>query len=347
MKKKIFSLPRLLVLAICCFIILPVKNSSAQPGATVTLQVFYDELSPFGQWIQDAQYGYVWVPDVADDFRPYWNDGYWVMTPFGNTWVSEYPWGWAAFHYGRWMYNTYYGWVWIPGYVWGPAWVCWRHGGGYYGWAPLGPWFSFGIAFDTYVCPSNWWVFIPHGNLYHHHHHQTYGPRGKDFFAQTATINNVYTNTENHAVFVTGPKEDEVRQATGENVTVYNIADDPTPGPAAIKDNAVHIYRPVVSVNDAQQPNPAPAHVTGTSRPVGEPQPVEIRRPVFRDEPDDRQPVRQTPEVRPVREAPVPVRTPANPPRPRNDAPQVRPVQQQPIRQNPPAQERPQQPMRR
>src|SRR5690606_27333721 len=94
----------------------------------VSFQTFYDELSPYGQWIQDPQYGYVWVPDVQDDFRPYSTNGRWAMTEYGNTWVSNYAWGWAPFHYGRWTFNNYYGWVWLPGTQWAPAWVSWRHG---------------------------------------------------------------------------------------------------------------------------------------------------------------------------------------------------------------------------
>lgn len=31
------------------------------------------------------------------------------------------------------------GWVWVPGVEWAPAWVSWRVGGGYIGWAPLPP----------------------------------------------------------------------------------------------------------------------------------------------------------------------------------------------------------------
>ena len=31
------------------------------------------------------------------------------------------------------------GWCWIPGTTWGPAWVNWRWGGGYVGWAPMAP----------------------------------------------------------------------------------------------------------------------------------------------------------------------------------------------------------------
>lgn len=85
----------------------------------VSLQSFYDELSPYGTWIQDPQYGYVWRPDVdQEDFRPYYSNGRWAMTEYGNTWVSNYDWGWAPFHYGRWIYNRYNQWVWIPDTVW-------------------------------------------------------------------------------------------------------------------------------------------------------------------------------------------------------------------------------------
>src|ERR1043165_5421845 len=65
-------------------------------------QQFYDDLSPYGEWVEDPQYGYVWVPDAGDDFRPYYSNGYWVNSDYGNTWVSNYDWGWAPFHYGRW-----------------------------------------------------------------------------------------------------------------------------------------------------------------------------------------------------------------------------------------------------
>ena len=64
-------------------------------------QDFYDSLSPYGVWVNDPQYGDVWVPDVRGDFRPYATQGHWVLTEYGNTWVSDYPWGWATFHYGR------------------------------------------------------------------------------------------------------------------------------------------------------------------------------------------------------------------------------------------------------
>ena len=90
---------------------------------TVSFQFFYDQLSPYGQWIDNPEFGYVWIPDAGPGFVPYATEGNWVLTGFGWTWVSGYPWGWATFHYGRWYFDNYYGWIWIPGDEWAPAWV--------------------------------------------------------------------------------------------------------------------------------------------------------------------------------------------------------------------------------
>ncbi|KAF5281398.1 hypothetical protein FQR65_LT14736 [Abscondita terminalis] len=82
-------------------------KASAQVRGGVSLDLFYDELSPYGNWDDDPTYGEVWYPDAGRDFRPYSSNGYWAMTEYGNTWVSDYPWGWAPFHYGRWVYSNY------------------------------------------------------------------------------------------------------------------------------------------------------------------------------------------------------------------------------------------------
>jgi hypothetical protein len=107
----------------------------------VSLNFFYDNLSPYGSWIDVDGYGYCFQPSVAvdnADWRPY-ADGYWAYTDVGWTWVSYEDFGWATYHYGRWTDLADYGWVWVPGYEWGPAWVSWRTGGDYVGWAPLPP----------------------------------------------------------------------------------------------------------------------------------------------------------------------------------------------------------------
>ena len=90
---------------------------------SVNFQIFYDNLSPYGNWIDNPDYGYAWVPNVSNNFTPYHTNGYWVYTNVGWTWVSNYSWGWAPFHYGRWLHDSYYGWVWVPGDEWGPGWV--------------------------------------------------------------------------------------------------------------------------------------------------------------------------------------------------------------------------------
>jgi hypothetical protein len=103
---------------------------------------FQDTLSPYGEWIDDNIYGRVWQPSVeavGADFSPYATDGQWALTEYGWTWVSDWDWGWAPFHYGRWLAVADRGWCWMPGTLWGPAWVTWRSGGGYVGWAPLPP----------------------------------------------------------------------------------------------------------------------------------------------------------------------------------------------------------------
>jgi hypothetical protein len=110
--------------------------------ADVSIDFFYDNLSG-GNWIDVEGYGYGWQPDLAvndQNWRPY-ADGYWAYTDDGWTWVSYEDFGWATYHYGRWANLTDYGWIWFPGedLDWGPAWVSWRTGGDYVGWAPLPP----------------------------------------------------------------------------------------------------------------------------------------------------------------------------------------------------------------
>lgn len=111
-------------------------------GADISIDFIYDNLSG-GNWIDVEGYGYGWQPDlgVSDpNWRPY-SDGYWAYTDYGWTWISYEDFGWATYHYGRWSNLADYGWVWFPGedLDWGPAWVSWRTGGDYIGWAPLPP----------------------------------------------------------------------------------------------------------------------------------------------------------------------------------------------------------------
>jgi hypothetical protein len=106
---------------------------------------FSPHLAPYGYWVDDPFYGRVWVPHrtvVGAGFRPYVSGGHWALTADDDwLWVSDYPFGWVTFHYGRWAWlSGGLGWGWVPGYVYSPAWVDFRIGsGGYVGWGPAPP----------------------------------------------------------------------------------------------------------------------------------------------------------------------------------------------------------------
>src|SRR5262245_26555115 len=111
-------------------------SASVQIRAT---SEFDAPLAAHGTWIEVGHYGRCWRPTrVAVEWRPY-GFGHWVWTDYGWYWVSDEPWAWACYHYGSWVYESDYGWIWVPGVEWAPAWVSWRIGGGYCGWAPLPP----------------------------------------------------------------------------------------------------------------------------------------------------------------------------------------------------------------
>jgi Family of unknown function (DUF6600) len=126
---------------------------------------FDESLSSYGSWVDDATYGRVWVPSsevVGSDFTPYASGGRWAMTEYGWTWVSDWDWGWAPFHFGRWAVMSGRGWGWVPGTLWGPAWVSWRMGGGYVGWAALPP---RGTSIGRPIGARSPWRFTSNGNL--------------------------------------------------------------------------------------------------------------------------------------------------------------------------------------
>ena len=130
----------------------------ASPQYVSTYMTGYEDLDRYGSWIQEPDYGPLWIPTrVQSDWVPY-RDGHWAwVRPWGWTWVSDQPWGYAPFHYGRWVYVRDR-WAWYPGKrverpVWAPALVAWVGGSNFsvgvrtsapvVGWYPLSP-------FETY-----------------------------------------------------------------------------------------------------------------------------------------------------------------------------------------------------
>jgi hypothetical protein len=111
--------------------------------------VGFDDLDDYGDWRDDPSYGHVWFPNqVAVGWAPY-HAGHWAwISPWGWTWVDDSSWGYAPFHYGRWV-SVGGRWGWVAGpvtvqAVYAPALVVFIGGGpggigGNVGWFPLGP----------------------------------------------------------------------------------------------------------------------------------------------------------------------------------------------------------------
>lgn len=116
----------------------------------------YQDLDNYGDWNTTAEYGAVWYPrTVDDDWAPY-RFGRWAwVAPWGWTWIDPSPWGFAPFHYGRWVY-VHNRWGWVPGSyvarpVYAPALVAWI---GNPGW---------NVSFRTGAAPAvGWFPLAPH-----------------------------------------------------------------------------------------------------------------------------------------------------------------------------------------
>ena len=140
------------------------------------LSDFRSTLDPYGTWQDDATYGTVWVPSptvVGDDFTPYVTAGHWTYDDDDYYWASDYDWGWAPFHYGRWAWVGGVGWEWVPGRVYAGAWVDWRYGWddwAYVGWGPLPPrwgWFG-GVAVGYGFAARPYYAYCGSGELFSH-----------------------------------------------------------------------------------------------------------------------------------------------------------------------------------
>lgn len=240
------------------------KQASAQQDY-VSLQTFYDDLSPYGQWIDYPQYGYVWIPDVDSDFMPYSTAGQWVFTEYGWTWLSNYEWGWAPFHYGRWDYDNYYGWLWVPDYEWGPSWVTWRRASGYYGWQPMRPGISISLSFgnDYYNNYNDYWMFVSDRNFQRSDVSRYYvNQTSRDRIIRNSTvINNTYIDNSRNSTYISGPERDDVQRTTGRRVSSVAIRESSKPG-QSLKNGQLQIYRPNVRKSNDTGHKSAPNRIT-------------------------------------------------------------------------------------
>lgn len=209
------------------------ETTAAAPPPSTEVSYFYDSLSPYGSWIYLSNYGWCWQPTVAvasPTWRPYSDRGRWYWSDAGWYWNSDYSWGWAAFHYGRWYHHGRAGWVWTPGTVWGPSWVSWRYTDGYCGWAPLPPeaYYRAGVGFTYYGrgvsvgfdfgLTAFHYSFVSYGNFCDSSPYRHYVPRHRtqDIYRNTTVVNN-YVVGNNNTIINRGVGRETVAARAGQN----------------------------------------------------------------------------------------------------------------------------------
>lgn len=273
MKNIILLFSASLLIASCGPTHVVVQSDNYQPAPApvedLTYQSFYDQLSPYGNWINYPGYGYVWMPNAGPDFRPYSTNGNWIYTDAGWTWASNYSWGWAPFHYGRWFYEGGYGWMWLPGNEWAPAWVSWRGSGDYYGWAPLGPRVSVDVALSNYNPPANYWNFVPrqYVGTPGWHNYNVDVSRNITIINNTTILNNYSGTNRSRYAFAPGPDPNEVRRASGNNFTQVQLREANTPG-ERVSGSQYMIYQPRVNATPAARGDAPGRPSTQTPAPV-------------------------------------------------------------------------------
>jgi hypothetical protein len=134
----------------------------------------YEDLDRYGQWESHPEYGPLWMPTtVVSGWAPY-RYGHWTwISPWGWTWVDDARWGFAPFHYGRWVVVGGR-WCWAPGRyvarpVYAPALVAWTGsvhvgiGAPIVGWVPLAPREPY---YPYYGHRGGYWKSVNSGHLH-------------------------------------------------------------------------------------------------------------------------------------------------------------------------------------
>jgi hypothetical protein len=217
---KNFKLSFILLAAIVSF--MPVAETKAQSvSVSVNFNTFQQELSPYGRWMNNPRFGHVGVCN-DDGFKPYYTNGHWEYTNYGWSWESDYDWGWAPFHYGRWEYDNYSGWMWIPGYEWASAWVSWSSYDDYYGWAPLGYGININVSFGS--VPYDRWNFIPRRYISDRNVNRYCVPQNRNNgFRNAVVINNYYNGSSGVGRYGRGPERRDAERYTGNRIPERRI----------------------------------------------------------------------------------------------------------------------------
>jgi hypothetical protein len=253
----------------------PLGPSAAvsQPDAAAGASAFYNDLAPYGAWVQQPDYGLCWQPTVQTidpNWSPYVDAGQWLYSDSGWYWQSGYTWGWAAFHYGRWANLPRQGWVWVPGNQWAPAWVAWRSTGSEIGWAPLPPGVSLNVlaqlTFNTkpvgphgaFGLPASAFSFVSAGNLISHNllHHIVPAARSEELVRHSVLLDSYAV--VNHRIFNGGISREAVAAAAQKPVPEIALRSVSSPEAAglAMDRKTLAVYLPAASAAGASPSAP-------------------------------------------------------------------------------------------
>ena len=234
-------------------------RDTSETRSSASYGTFYRKLEPYGAWRETSDYGYVWQPREAEEsrnWRPY-TDGRWVYTDAGWTWVSEEPFGWATYHYGRWVRLRRVGWVWVPGEEWAPAWVSWRTSKDYVGWAPLPPEARFdrksGIrnwADNYYDIGPDQYAFVPGNEFGSRRIQRSVVPveRNVTIVIETTNVTNItYANT---TIINQGPNYEEMRSRSQQPIERYRLerqVNSETTAPPTVRGEVLVMSAPAIT----------------------------------------------------------------------------------------------------
>jgi hypothetical protein len=140
-----------------------------------------------------------------------------------------------------------FGWVWIPDTVWAPAWVAWSIGGGYCGWAPLGPNVNVNVVVrGKHSIPNEHWVFVRDRDL---------SNRSIDRYRVKRSKNNellenaqLVRDTREHRnnAYMPGPDKNVIQKAVGKPINPVSIRERNKPGSDRVTNKEFELFKPQV-----------------------------------------------------------------------------------------------------
>jgi hypothetical protein len=244
----------------------PVLSATAEAASSVSFNIFFSTLQPYGRWVRYPEYNYVWVPTKVDrQWAPYTN-GHWSYTErYGWFFVSDEPFASIVYHYGRWGYDDAIGWFWVPGNQWAPAWVAWRRDDRNIGWAPLPPEHrgyavNVSITININSIPRDHWYFVDTRRFLDPHLSTVVisGDRDEDVYRRTRALGPVVV--QNNIVVNNVIDLNFIQKQTGQKVEVRHVQEVDHPDRARPNGQQGDIAAFIASVgqpNDNDKPKDA------------------------------------------------------------------------------------------